>query len=32
VKAFGDGMEKLLLEYLPILVFLGIATALSAAS
>jgi NADH-quinone oxidoreductase subunit A len=30
-KAFGDGMEKLLLEYLPILVFLGIATVLSAA-
>ena len=30
-KAFGDGMEKLLLEYLPILVFLGIAIVLSAA-
>jgi NADH-quinone oxidoreductase subunit A len=31
VKAFGDGMQHLLLEYLPILVFLGIATVLSAA-
>ena len=31
VKAFGDGMQDLLLEYLPILIFLGIATVLSAA-
>ena len=30
-KAFGDGMEKLLLEYLPILLFLGIAIVLGAA-
>ena len=28
---FGDGMEKLLLEYLPILVFLGIAIVLGTA-
>jgi len=30
-KGVWDGMEKLLLEYLPILLFLGIATALGGA-